>query len=32
MGAYHNHCLKTDVLLLPDVLEKFTDTSLKFAN
>ena len=28
-GAYHNHCLKTDVLLLADVLEKFIDTSLK---
>ena len=29
MGDYHNHCLKADVLLLADVLEKFIDTSLK---
>ena len=29
MGDYHNHCLKEDVLLLADVLEKCIDTSLK---
>ena len=30
MGNYHNHYLKKDVLLLADVLEKFTGTCLKF--
>ena len=26
MGDYHDHYLKKDVLLLPDVFEKFLDT------
>ena len=30
MGDYHDHYLKKDLLLLPDVFEKFIDTSLKF--
>ena len=30
MGDYHDHYLKKDVLLLPDVFEKFIDTWLKF--
>ena len=30
MGDYHDHYLKKDVLLLADVLEKFTGTYLKF--
>ena len=30
MGDYHDHCLKKDVLLLADVLEKFINTCLKF--
>ena len=30
MGGYHDYHLKKDVLLLSDVFEKFTDTSLKF--
>ena len=30
MGDYHDHYLKKDVLLLPDVFEKFLDTWLKF--
>ena len=29
MGDYHNHYLKEDVLLSPDVFEKFIDTCLK---
>ena len=28
MGHYHDHYLKKDVLLLPGVFEKFTDTCL----
>ena len=30
MGNYNDHYFKKDVVLLPDVLEKFTDTCLKF--
>ena len=30
MGEYHDHCLKKDVLLLADALEKFINTCLKF--
>ena len=30
MGDYHDHYLKKDVLLLPDVFGKFLDTCLKF--
>ena len=30
MGDYHDHYLKKDVLLLPDVFEKFIDTCLKY--
>ena len=30
MGDYHDHYLEKDVLLLPDVFEKFIDTCLKF--
>ena len=30
MGDYHDLCLKKDVLLLADVLEKFIYTCLKF--
>ena len=30
MGAYYDHCLKKDVLLLADVFEKFIDTCLNF--
>ena len=30
MGDYHNFCLKTDVLLLPDVFEKFISTCLEY--
>ena len=30
IGDYHDHYLKTDVLLLGDISEKFIDTYLKF--
>ena len=30
MDDYHDHYLEKDVLLLPDVFEKFIDTCLKF--
>ena len=30
MGNYHDHYLKTDVLLLANVFEKFIDTCLKY--
>ena len=30
MSDYHDHYLKKDVLLLPDVFEKFIDTCLKY--
>ena len=30
MGDYHNLYLKTDVLLLTNVFEKFISTSLKY--
>ena len=30
MGDYYDHYLKKDVLLLPDVFEKFFDTCVKF--
>ena len=30
MGDHHDHYLKKDVLLLPDIFEKFIDTRLKF--
>ena len=30
MGDYHDHYFKKDVLLLPDVFEKFIDTCLKY--
>ena len=30
MGDYHDHYLKTDVLPLGDIFEKFIDTCLKF--
>ena len=30
MSDYHDHYLKTDVLLLADVFKKFIDTCLKF--
>ena len=30
MGDYYDHYLKKDVLLLPDVFEKFIDTCLKY--
>ena len=30
MGDYHDHYLKNDVLLLPDVFEKFIDTCLDY--
>ena len=30
IGDYHDHYLKTDVLLLANVFEKFIDTCLKF--
>ena len=32
MGDYHDHYLKKDVLLLPDVFENFIDTCLKFCS
>ena len=30
MGNYHDLCLKTDVLLLADVYEKFVNTCLEY--
>ena len=30
MGDYHDLCLKTDILLLTDVFEKFLNTCLEY--